>query len=422
MKAAGDRGSLAKYQAERLAKMLEAVSAGNKFYRRKLGPLPAIKSLADLKKLPFTVKTELVQDQAANPPFGTDLTFPVEKYVHVHQTSGTTGAPLYWLDDEGSWIWWMKCWKDVFEGVGVHAGDRVFFPFSFGPFIGFWSAWEAVRHVGALAIAGGGQTTYQRLKAILDYQATVVVCTPTYALRMGAEAPRNGIDLPRDSAVRLTIHAGEPGAGIPSTKRKIEEAWGAKCYDHAGATEVGAWGFECAPQPGGMHVNEEEYIAEIIDPQTGEDVREGERGELIITNLGRIGSPVIRYRTGDFVQPSYRPCVCGRILMLLEGGVLGRVDDMFVVRGVNIFPSAIENLMREFPEIDEFRIETYRKDELQELKLILEPAADHASIEGLEERVLVRLRQRLGLRPEVEVVSPGTLARSEMKTKRFFRL
>jgi phenylacetate-CoA ligase len=171
-----------------------------------------------------------------------------------------------------------------------------------------------------------------------------------------------------------------------------------------------------------MHVNEEEFIAEIIDSQTGEEVREGERGELVITNLGRIGSPVIRYRTGDFVQPSYRPCQCGRRLLLLEGGVLGRVDDMFVVRGVNIFPSAIENLMREFPEIDEFRVETYRRDELQELKLILEPIADHPAIEGLEERVLVRLRQRLGLRPEVEVVSPGTLTRSEMKTKRFFRV
>jgi phenylacetate-CoA ligase len=239
---------------------------------------------------------------------------------------------------------------------------------------------------------------------------------------MASEAKKAGIDLARESAIRITIHAGEPGASIPSTKRMIEESWGAKCYDHPGATEVGAFAFECQSRPGGVHVNENEFIAEILNPATGEAVAAGEKGELVITNLGRIGSPVIRYRTGDLVQLRGQPCACGRPFMLLEGGVLGRVDDMIVIRGVNLFPSAIENVMREFPEIEEFRVETFEKEAMRELKIILEPSSDQSSIQGLGEKVGQRVRERIGLRPQVELVSPGTLPRFELKAKRFFKL
>jgi phenylacetate-CoA ligase len=229
------------------------------------------------------------------------------------------------------------------------------------------------------------------------------------------------MDLARESAIRITIHAGEPGASIPSTKKMIEETWGAKCYDHPGATEVGAFGFECGAKPGGVHVNEGEFIAEIIDPNSGEPIKEGEKGELVITNLGRIGSPVIRYRTGDLVQPCSQACRCGRPFLLLEGGVLGRADDMIVIRGVNVFPSAVENVMREFPEIEEFRVEVFDKEAMRELRLILEPAAQ-SSLQGLEEKVRQRTRERIGLRPEVELVPPGTLPRFELKAKRFVKV
>ncbi|TAJ85331.1 phenylacetate--CoA ligase family protein [bacterium] len=418
------RKAIEEHQVERLRQILQDVLETNEFYRSKLlgNSLPKIDSLDGLKLLPFTTKSELVEDQLKHPPFGTDLTYPLEKYIHIHQTSGTTGKPMYWLDTEDSWNWWAECWKVIFQAAGVHAGDRVYFAFSFGPFIGFWAGWEGARKVGTLAISGGGQSSFQRIKAIMDYQATVVVCTPTYALHMASEARKAGIDLAQGSSVRITIHAGEPGASIPSTKRKIEEEWGAKCYDHPGATEVGAYGFECEPQPGGVHVNEREFIAEVIDPKSGAAVREGERGELVITNLGRIGSPVIRYRTGDLVQPSYQPCLCGRTFMLLQGGVLGRVDDMIVVRGVNVFPSAIENIMRGFPEIEEFRVEAIQREALPDLKLILEPRPEFASFKGLEERVVQRFRESIGLRPRVELVSPGTLPRFELKAKRFFKL
>jgi phenylacetate-CoA ligase len=298
------RSAIEGHQVEGLRQLFEKVLDTNEFYRRKLfgDGFPKIDSLDELKVLPFTTKNELVQDQLEHPPFGSDLTFSLEKYVRIHQTSGTTGKPMYWLDTEESWEWWAQCWKTIFQAAEAGPGDRIYFAFSFGPFIGFWAGWEGARKLGALAISGGGQSTSQRIKAIIDYRATVLVCTPTYALHMAAEARKAGIDLARGSSVRITVHAGEPGASILSTKKMIAEAWGAKCYDHPGATEVGAFGFECATQPGGVHVNEQEFVAEVIDPESGQAVKEGQKGELVITNLGRIGSPVIRYRTGDLVQ------------------------------------------------------------------------------------------------------------------------
>ncbi len=424
MEALSNRSAIEEHQVKRLRQMLHEVLKTNEFYRTKLSSdgFPEIDSLKKLKQLPFTTKTELVQDQIARPPFGSDLTFSLEKYIRIHQTSGTTGKPMYWLDTEESWEWWAECWKTIFQAAGVRPGDRVYFAFSFGPFIGFWAGWEGARKLGALAISGGGQSTAQRIRAIIDCGATVLVCTPTYAIHMASEARKTGIDLVQQSSIRISIHAGEPGASIPSTKKMIEEMWGAKCYDHPGATEVGAFGFECEARPGGVHVNESEFIAEVIDPESGVAVKEGDKGELVITNLGRIGSPVIRYRTGDLVQPTREPCECGRLFIRLEGGVLGRVDDMVVVRGINVFPSAIENVMREFPEIDEFRIEAVQRRALTELRLTLEPGPECTSTTGLAERVAQKFRESIGLRPQVELVSPGTLPRFELKAKRFFKL
>lgn len=406
-------------QLARLRGMFAAILTGNEFYRSRIAAaeVAQMDSLDQLKRIPFTAKTELIEDQQRYPPFGSNLTFRAESYIRVHQTSGTTGMPMYWLDTEDSWNWWAECWKVVFEAAGVGPGDRIYFAFSFGPFIGFWSGWEGARKLGALAISGAAQSTTQRLKSMIDHGATVLVCTPTYALHLASEAKRAGIDLARDSAVKITIHAGEPGASIASTKRLIEESWGARCYDHAGATEVGAFGFECQARPGGIHVNEDEFVVEFINPATGEPAGLGTESELVITNLGRVGSPVIRYRTGDLVRPIDTPCPCGRPFILLQGGVLGRTDDMIAVRGVNVFPSAIENVLREFPEIEEFRVKVSAQNPMLELKVIAE--ADAAN--ELAERVRRRVRERIGLRPRVEIVLPGTLPRFELKAKRFFR-
>ncbi len=421
---ATQRDSLEQQQLNKLSQMLQTILPANEFYQRKFSGagISAVDSLQELKHLPFTTKSELVQDQLLHPPFGTDLSFSPERYIRIHQTSGTTGKPMYWLDTEDSWDWWAECWKTIFQAAGVGPGDRIYFAFSFGPFIGFWAGWEGARKLGALEISGGGQSTMQRLRAIVDCSATVLVCTPTYALHLAAEAKKTGIDLANGSSVRITIHAGEPGASIPSTRKLIEESWGARCFDHPGTTEVGAFGFQCEFQSAGVHVNENEFITEVVDPVTGAAINGDEKGELVLTNLGRIGSPVIRYRTGDLVQPSQESCPCGRPFLLLKGGVLGRVDDMVVVRGVNVFPSAVENVIREFPEIEEFRVEIFDRKAMREIKLVLEPSSSHSSSKGLKDQVGQRMRECFGLRTQVELVSPGTLPRFELKAKRFFKL
>jgi phenylacetate-CoA ligase len=257
----------------------------------------------DFQRLPFTHKSELVQDQAADPPFGTNLTYPLERYVRLHQTSGTSGPPLRWLDTPESWDWWIRCWGFVLAGAGLGPADRVFFPFSFGLFIGFWAGFEGARAIGALAIPGGGQDSVTRLAWMDQLGATALVCTPSYALHLLEVARERGCDL-RKLGVRTTVHAGEPGASVPAVRARIEEGWGARAFDHAGMTEVGAYGYECQA-PAGLHVNESEFIAEVIDPATGTPAREG---ELVLTNLGRLGAPAIRYRSGDRVRAAERAC------------------------------------------------------------------------------------------------------------------
>ena len=409
-------------QAERLDSMIAGIIRTNSFYRSKFEQagfgVDRLPSHADLEQLPFTTKQELTEDHHQHPPFGTNLTFPLSSYTRVHQTSGTMGSPLKWLDTAESWSWWLECWKQVYEAAGVGPGDRVFFPFSFGPFIGFWSAFEAGCRAGAMCLAGGGFNTAQRLEMILENRSTVVVCTPTYALRLLEAAGESRIDLAA-SDVRVTIHAGEPGASVPSVKSRIESGWGARCVDHTGATELGAWGYSCG-QGLNVHVIEDEFIPEVIDPETGEAaavVNSTQTGELVMTNLGRLGSPLIRYRTGDLVELVHDRCECGRTTRFIRGGVLARADGMLVVRGVNVFPSAIENIIREFAAIDEFEVEVASEREMQELVVKIE--VKDASTDETSNALATQIHRRLALRPRVVPVALGSLPRYEMKARRF---
>jgi phenylacetate-CoA ligase len=391
-------------QWSRLSAQLPELQRQNAFYRAKLP-----KMARELGELPFTTKSELSEDQAAHPPFGTNLTYPIDRYVRLHQTSGTTGGPLRILDTAESWDWWRECWQAVYRAAGVTARDRIFFAFSFGPFVGFWSAFGGAERLGALCLTGGAMTTTERVAAIVATDATVLMSTPTYALRLAEAAREEGIDLAR-SALRVSIHAGEPGASIPATRDRIEKELGVQAFDHTGATEVGAYGFSCSARDG-VHINESEFIVEILDA-TGEARDEGD-GELVLTNLGRWGTPVIRYRTGDRVRALRGTCSCGRTLVKLAGGIAGRVDDMVTVRGVNVFPSAIEAIVRRFDEVGEYRVELARVREMDELRCILEAPADVA------DRVGSAIHRELGIRCLVESVSPGTLPRFEMKARRF---
>ena len=392
-------------QWERLSARLPELRRTNEFYSAKLPP-----RASGLGDLPFTTKADLSEDQDAHPPFGTNLTYPIDRYVRLHQTSGTTGRPLRLLDTPESWEWWRECWQPIYRAAGVTAQDRIFFAFSFGPFVGFWSAFAGAERLGALCLTGGAMTTTERVAAIVAMEATVLMCTPTYALRLAEAAREEGIDLSR-SALRVSIHAGEPGASIPATRERIEKELGVEAFDHTGATEVGAHGFSCSARDG-VHINEAAFIAEVLDTTTGEARDDGE-GELVLTNLGRWGMPVIRYRTGDRVTAVRGRCSCGRTLVKLAGGIAGRVDDMVTVRGVNVFPSAIEAIVRRFEGVGEYRIALARVREMDELRCTIEAPLDVA------ERVAGAIHRELGIRCTVEAVVPGTLPRFEMKAKRF---
>jgi phenylacetate-CoA ligase len=313
------------------------------------------------------------------------------------------------VDTAESWEWWMGLWREVYRAAGVTSEDRLFFAFAFGPFIGFWTAFAGAQRLGALTVPGGGLDTRQRLHLMRSTEATVLLCTVTYALRLHETAREDGLDL-RSLGIRRTIHAGEPGASIPAVRARVEQAFGASCYDQAGATEVGAYGFSCEARDG-IHINEAEFIAEILDPATGAPVREGETGELVLTNLGRAGWPVIRYRTGDLASNGGRRCTCGRTFLKVPGGLAGRADDLMIVRGVNVYPSAIEAVVREF-EVGEFRMVRTRSAAMEEL--LVEVEADGPTAGAVAEA----LRVRTGVRIETRAVSPGSLPRFELKARR----
>jgi phenylacetate-CoA ligase len=401
----------------RLADLLQAVLPANRFYARKFAGLP----LDDWSRLPFTTKGELLAEQADHPPYGELLTGPLERYTRLHQTSGTKGPPLRWLDTPESWQWMLGCWRKMYALAGITPGDRLFFPFSFGPFLGFWTGFEAAIQMGCLCLAAGGLSSGARLRLMLDNRVTVVLCTPTYALHLAQFAQDNGVRLNPATpgyAVRCLIVAGEPGGNIPATRARIEQAWNARVIDHSGMTEIGPLAIECSACPGGLHMLDDDYYAEIIEPVSGTMLPAGQIGELVLTNLGRLGSPLIRYRTGDLVRLDPRPCPCGSPLRRLDGGILGRTDDMIAIRGNNFYPSALENVLRRFPEVAEYRAVIDRSAPLAEMCLEVEPSPGGGL--NLAARIAHAIRDELLFRAEVVLVPPHSLPRFEMKAQRIY--
>lgn len=262
-----------------------------------------------------------------------------------------------------------------------------------------------------------------RLRAILDNEVTALCCTPTYAMRLGEAAAEAGIDL-GEGRVRTIVVGGEPGAALPATRARIEALWpGARLKDHHGMTEVGPVTYECPERPGVLHVIESAYVAEVIDPETGGHVGPGGSGELVLTNLGRLGSPLVRYRTGDLVQRAAEErCACGRWDLALEGGITGRTDDMVVVRGVNLFPTAFEELIRRFPAVAEYRVEIGAERGASEVCVQVEPFPEHAASATLKAELEDTFRTAFNLRVPVRLVDPGSLPRFELKAKRWIRL
>jgi phenylacetate-CoA ligase len=406
------RRRIEQHQLERLRALLGEIIGHNPFYTAKLAGsgvdarLTSLGEFAD--RVPFTTKQELVDDQQANPPYGTNLTYPIERYTRYCQTSGTTGRPMRWLDTTETWSWMLDCWSRVYEAASVRSSDRVFFPFSFGPFLGFWAAFETATRLGCLAIPGGGMTSAARVRAILHNQVTVLCSTPTYAIRLAEVADEEKLAL-SGSAVRRIIVAGEPGGSIPATRARIETLWsGARVVDHHGMTEIGPVSYECPMRTGVLHVIESGYYAEVLG--------DGITGELVLTNLSRNGSPLLRYRTGDMVHLARQaPCECGSCEIALEGGILGRCDDMVVVRGVNIYPSGVEEILRSCG-VTEFRAELRTENALPELAIEVEAEGPDAAAAAE-----AALKDAFGLRVVVQRVGRGVLPRFEGKSQRWIR-
>lgn len=400
-------------QLQQLRVLIAEISQSNRFYAGRLtaaGVTAEIESLEEFSsRMPFTTKADLVADQTAHAPYGTNFTYPIERYTRFCQTSGTTSRPLIILDTPESWDWMLGNWAEIYRAAGVGAGDRIYFAFSFGPFLGFWTAFEAAAKMGMRCIPGGGLSTAARVRAILQHEATALCCTPTYALHLAQTAETEGIDLSR-SRVRKIIVAGEPGGSVPGVRDRIESAWkGAELLDHYGMTEVGPSAFQRTGEHDVLRIIESSYYAEIINPQSGAPVPAGEVGELVLTTLGRAACPLLRYRTGDLVRRD-----TARDGFALAGGIIGRADDMVVVRGVNIYPSAIDAVVRSVPEITEYRVQVSRRGSLAEIALEVEAPSDSA-VRDLE-RVL---SGTFALRVPVELAAPGTLPRFEMKARRW---
>ena len=413
------RADMRRLQARKLREQVVHARSHSPFYRRKLARTKPVKTLDDLRRLPFTTKDELKENQAAKPPWGDVLAVPFAEVLRIHMTSATTGRPLAFLDTAQDWYGFYHSYARALHAFGVRPADMVMAAFSYGPWIGYWSGFYAAQDLGCLVFPAGGLSTDQRIDALLTWPITVLGCTPSYALFLAEQAAKKGIDLAKDTKVRITWHTGEPGASIPATKARIEQAFGARAYDLPGLTEVAAWGFECDASAGLVHVNEDYCLAEILD-EAGEPVKPGERGELVFTSLYRKAMPVIRYRTRDIVQAADRRCPCGRTLLALDGGVLGRLDDMKKVRGIIVYPRRIEELVRPFAGVDEFQIVFQRREGLDEIVVRIDPSPSLARHEcdGLCSQLSDALRVGLGIRVTVQATEPGALPRWDHKARR----
>lgn len=422
------RSSLEARQLDRLRNLLTAVTHSNNFYKHHLAGSGIEAELSNLtfesftQLVPLTTKADISKDQAENQPFGTNLTFPTSHYTRFHQTSGSTGKPIRWLDTPEDWQSMLESWKQVFLAADVHKGSRTFFAFSFGPFLGFWTAFEAAQQLSLLCIPGGGLSSQARIKAIIESQAEVICCTPTYAIHLGqsmADAP----DAPLTSSIQKIIVAGEPGGSIPAIRERITSLWnGAQVYDHHGMTEVGPVTFPCPNLPDTLRVYEENYLVEILDPESLKPVPFGETGELILTTLTRVGSPLIRYRTGDLVR-TLSPEDRLENYLGLAGGIIGRSDDMIIVRGVNLFPSAIESVLRQFDQIAEYQVIIDESSAMTQIAVEIElnpdiPATLASSPSHFEEA----LKKAFNLRIPVAFAPTGSLPRFEMKSKRWKKI
>ncbi len=413
-------------QLVRLRNLVATIVPHNRFYLERIRSADLASDLHDLgvfqRRMAFTLKADVEKDQQLHPPYGSNLTYPLEHYLRLCQTSGTSKSPLRWLDTRDSWSWMLDCWSQVLERSGIGPTDRLFFAFSFAPFLGFWTAFDAAARLGSLCVSGGGLSSGGRLAMMRENRVTVLLCTPTYALRLGEVARAQELD-PTDIPVESILVAGEPGGSIPGVRERIQDLWpNARLIDHHGMTEIGPVSYQCPAKPGRLHVLESDYIAEVVEPDGAAPVLPGQLGELVLTNLGRAGSPLIRYRTGDLVKTAGDgPCACGSWELALQGGVLARLDDMVVIRGINVYPSAVDDVLRSCQDVEEYRVHIDTGTTLRQMKIDVEPGPNCRDPAALAAGIENQLNKTFSLRIPVATVARGSLPRFEMKAQRWIR-
>jgi phenylacetate-CoA ligase len=414
-------------QLKKFKRLFEWAYDHSKFHRGlydKAGIRPEdIQTFEDIRRVPTVEKSMMRDIQCKDPfPYGDALCVPLEEVVEFHQTSGSTGQPVYQADSWQDWDWFFEGWAYILWAQGYRPIDRVFIPFGYNVFVAFWAGHYAAEKIGCEVVPGGVLDTKARILKIQELKATAMMATPTYVLGM-ADTARNslGID-PASLTINKITCAGEPGASIPSTKKRMEEAWGAKVYDHAGATEIGAWSYECEAQPWGMHANEGLFLVEIEDVETGEFIEEpGRRGKMIITALDRFAQPCIRFDSKDIIEWAAEPCACGRTFRIIKGGVLGRADDITKVKGVLLAPTAIEEVVRGMDSLgDEFEVVVDKVGDIDRITLKVELLPEMGNKPGpIEAQLKDQLRLKTNLGYRLEFHEYGSLQRYDVKAKRF---
>jgi phenylacetate-CoA ligase len=421
------REKLEKLQLKKIQNIFKWAYQHSKFYHKlysEAGLEPGdIRTFDDIRKVPKVEKSTLRAVQGKEPyPYGDMLCVPLEKVTEYHQTSGTTGQPVYQADTWQDWEWNAESWAYILYAQGYRDHDRVFLPFGYNVFIAFWGAHYGAEKLGCEVIPGGVLNTEARILKMQELRATAMMATPTYVLGIADVAKRKlGIDPAKDLQIRKITVAGEPGGSIPTTRKRMEEAWGAKVYDHIGATEIGAWSYECIYQSG-SHVNETFFLVEIEDPDTGELITEpGRRGKMVITAFDRMAQPCIRFDSKDIIEWSPDECQCGRTFRMIKGGIIGRADDITKVKGVLLAPTSIEEVVRSIPELgDEYEVIVAKKGDIDDITLKVELLpGQEGQIDSVKTKLVDQLRLKTNLGYNLQFHEYNTLPRYDVKSKRF---
>lgn len=419
------RDQLAAHQLDRLKSQMSYVFERSAYYGARfeaLGWSPDdLGDLSDLSKLPFTRKYDYVESLAEAPPWGSGIAADPVDIERIHFSSGTTAkpAPLFWTG--GDIERWTENYARMYYGQGIRREDIAQIMYTFSWFVGGSAAIQGFQRVGAASIPAGSRDSERQIETMMHYGTTVLPATPSFVFHLLEVAAGMGVDL-RDSAVKTIVIGGEPGGSVPSTRARIEAGYGAEVFDTYGSLEFQPIAWECTAHDG-LHFAEHSAIVEILDPVTDQPVPDGEPGVVVLTHLHREASPLVRWWTGDVAVRDSSPCACGRTTARLVGGVRGRADDMLVVRGVNLFPSAVEQIVRqaegaagEYVIVLDDSVKDPVTGYLTGIRIRLE--AEASAPKDIGRSVESTIHARLGVRATVEVLPYGALPRSEHKAKR----